>query len=66
MDRLKPCPFCGVPVNLTPKGNLMAWHSADCFFQLLDESNEVDMTEEELRAAFIAAWNRRADGGADG
>lgn len=63
MSELKHCPFCGAPVNLTPRGNLMAWHSADCFFQLLDESNEVDMTEEELRAAFIAAWNRRASDG---
>jgi len=61
MIKLKPCPFCGAPMNLTPNGNLMAWHSVDCVFQLLDESNTVDMTEEELRAAFIAAWNRRAD-----
>ena len=63
MSGLKSCPFCVAPVNITPRGNLMAWHRADCFFQLLDESNEVDMTEEELRAAFIAAWNRRANDG---
>lgn len=59
MAELKSCPFCGSQMNLFD-GSLFGWHKADCFFQLLDE-HEVDMTEEELRAAFIAAWNRRAD-----
>lgn len=58
---LKPCPFCGAPMTLTPSGYLWAWHSVDCFFQLLDESNEVDMNEEEIKTAFVEAWNRRAN-----
>lgn len=57
--KLKPCPFCGAPMNLGPNGELIAWHSADCFFSFLDE-HEVDMTEEELQDAFISSWNRRA------
>lgn len=60
---LKPCPFCGVSMTLTKSGYLWAWHSTDCFFQLLDESNEVDMTEDEIKKAFIEAWNRRVDNG---
>lgn len=58
MYELKPCPFCGAPMNLGPNRELIAWHKEDCFFQLLDE-REVDMTEEELMESFVAAWNRR-------
>ena len=63
MEFIKPCPFCGAPMTLTQSGDLWAWHSVDCFFQLLDESNEVDMNEEEIKKAFVEAWNRRAEDG---
>lgn len=59
---LKPCPFCGAPMTLTASGDLWAWHDELCFFNLLDE-HEVDLTEEEIKAEFIKAWNRRADNG---
>jgi len=55
---LKPCPFCGAPMNLMPDGGLWAWHDEDCFFSLLDE-HEVDMDEDELNELFIRTWNRR-------
>ena len=60
---LKHCPICGAPMTLTASGDLWAWHSVDCFFQLLDESNEVDMNEEEIKKAFVEEWNRRVDNG---
>lgn len=61
MMDLKPCPFCGQPMTLSANGELWAWHRVDCFFQLLDEGNEVDMTEEEIAEEFVKAWNRRAE-----
>ena len=61
MSELKPCPFCGAPMTLTAKGELWSWHKVDCFFQLLDEENEVDMDEDEIKTAFVEAWNRRAE-----
>lgn len=61
MDKLKPCPFCGVAMNEI-KGQLFGWHKTDCFFNLLDE-HEVDMTEEQIQEEFVKAWNRRADNG---
>lgn len=57
---LKPCPFCGAQMNLGAHKELVAWHKANCFFQLMDE-HEVDMTEDELQDAFVSAWNRRDD-----
>ena len=57
---LKPCPFCGAVMTLTPNGDLWGWHSVDCFFQMLEEG-EGDMTEEEIKTAFVEAWNRRAN-----
>lgn len=59
-DGLKPCPFCGCPLNLMPDGSLWAWHDEECFFSLMDE-HEVDMEQEEIDALFIKAWNRRAE-----
>ena len=59
MAELKPCPFCGVAMN-EANGQLFGWHKVDCFFTLLDE-HEVDLTEEEIKSAFVEAWNRRAD-----
>ena len=56
---LKPCPFCGTPVNVNGKASLFAWHRADCFFVLLEDA-EIDMTDEEITEAFAQAWNRRA------
>ena len=63
MNKLKPCPFCGVPMNHI-NGQLFGWHKNDCFFQLLDE-HEVDMDEQEIQDAFVKAWNRRATDGRD-
>ena len=60
MAELKPCPFCGTPMNLGRDGQLFGWHKNDCFFNLLNE-HEVDMTEEEIKTAFVEAWNRRAN-----
>ncbi len=62
MTELKRCPFCGCTMNLTANGELFAWHKSDCFFQLLEE-HEVDMTQEQINAEFVKAWNRRADNG---
>lgn len=60
MDKLKPCPFCGAPMNYNAStGEIIGWHEDDCFFCWLEE-DERDMTNEEIVAAFIAAWNRRA------
>ena len=59
MYELKPCPFCGTPMNLAKDRTLMGFHDDDCFFCLLEE-REVDMTEEELMESFVEAWNRRA------
>lgn len=61
MAELKPCPFCGVAMNEV-NGQLFGWHKADCFFTLLDE-HEVDLTDEEIKAAFVKAWNRRVGNG---
>jgi putative intracellular protease/amidase len=61
--KLKTCPFCGVPVNLTDNGEIFGWHDTKCFFSFLDETNVLDMTEEEADKAYIDAWNRRADNG---
>ena len=67
---LKPCPFCGAVMTLTPNGDLWGWHSVDCFFQMLEvgeegfmvnKKGEGDMTEEEIKTAFVEAWNRRAN-----
>ena len=58
MIDLKPCPFCGAEMNLI-NGELKAWHSLNCFFLMLKDS-EVDMTQEEINARFVEAWNRRA------
>lgn len=60
MNNLKPCPFCGCSINLTPNGELVAWHKSDCFFQLLEEQ-EVDMTQEQINAEFVKSWNRRVN-----
>ena len=57
---LEPCPFCGAPMTLAADGSLWAWHKVDCFFQLLYE-HEVDMTDDEIKDAFVEAWNRRAN-----
>jgi len=62
MDRLKSCPFCGCPMNLMADGTLFAWHSSDCFFQLLEEY-EVDMTLDQIKVEFVKAWNRRSNNG---
>lgn len=62
MNNLKPCPFCGCPVNFTSDNGIFGWHDNLCFFQLLDEY-EVDMDQQELGDAFIIAWNRRANDG---
>lgn len=59
-ETLKRCPFCGVPVNRIRPGELFGWHREGCFFRLLDEREEADMTQEELDRAFVTAWNRRA------
>ena len=59
MVELKPCPFCGTPVNVDSKASLFACHRADCFFVLLEDA-EIDMTDEEITEAFAQAWNRRA------
>ena len=61
MAELKPCPFCGAPMNYI-NDQLFGWHTNDCFFQLLDE-HEVDMDEKEIQDAFVKAWNRRATDG---
>lgn len=58
MDKLKPCPFCGAPINST--NHLFGWHKEDCFFVLLEEPDQ-NMTEEELTEALAEAWNRRDD-----
>lgn len=58
MTELKPCPFCGVPMNFC-NGILFAFHKGDCFFQYLEE-NEVDLSEDEILDDFVKAWNRRA------
>lgn len=62
MAELKPCPFCGAQMNFGAHKELVAWHKENCFFNLMDE-HEVDMTEDEIKDAFVAAWNRRADNG---
>lgn len=62
MDGLKNCPFCGAKMNLAYNGQIVGWHDALCFFNLLDE-HDVDMTEEEIKCAFVKAWNRRTDNG---
>lgn len=54
---LKPCPFCGCPVNLTCDNAIFAWHSMNCFFSLLEEG-KIDISEE-IGEAFIKSWNRR-------
>ena len=59
MVELKPCPFCGAPMNYVNRTELWAWHDSKCFFTLL-EPVELDMTQEEIDEAFIEAWNRRA------
>lgn len=56
---LKPCPFCGAPMNTDKSFGLFGWHEPDCFFVYLDE-HEVDMYEEEIFTAFVESWNRRA------
>lgn len=61
MAELKSCPFCSAQMNLGAHKELVAWHKEDCFFQLMDGENEVDMTEDELKDAFVEAWNRRVD-----
>ena len=61
MTELKSCPFCGAQMNLGAHKELVAWHKDSCFFQLMDDEHEVDMTEDELKDAFVAAWNRRAN-----
>ena len=59
---LKPCPFCGVPMN--GKNHLFGWHQKDCFLILLEEPPFVeDMTDEEFKAALAEAWNHRAGEG---
>lgn len=61
---LKPCPFCGAPVNGT--GHLFGWHQKNCFLILLEEPSFVDdMTDEEFKKALAEAWNRRADDATD-
>lgn len=57
---LKPCPFCGSPVNLVDGIRLFGWHKDDCFFQFLEE-REIDVAQEKLDEAFILAWNRRKE-----
>lgn len=57
---IKSCPFCGATMNFMGDGSIFGWHKSDCFFQLLDEQ-EVDMTDEEIKKAFVEAWNRRAE-----
>ena len=55
---LKPCPFCGTPMNTGNHFGLFGWHEPDCFFFYLDE-HEVDMYEEDIFPRFISAWNKR-------
>lgn len=54
--KLKPCPFCGNPVNA--RKHLAGWHKPDCFLVLLEEPDP-NMTVEELTEALAEAWNRR-------
>lgn len=56
---LLPCPFCGAATNLSADGGIVAWHDQGCFFNLL-EAGEVDMTQQEIAASFVPAWNARA------
>ena len=60
-DKVKPCPFCGVPVNYV-RGNIWGWHGKDCFFRFLNEK-EVDLTQKQSDDEYIKAWNRRANNG---
>lgn len=60
MIEIKPCPFCGAPMNLSAHGDIVGWHKIGCFLEMLD-ADEVNMTEEEIRVAFVEAWNRRAE-----
>lgn len=57
MTDLKPCPFCGTQMNFSKEHGLFGWHKSDCFFQFLPEK-EVDVTEDEINAEYIEAWNR--------
>lgn len=60
--KLKPCPFCGQPINLIEGNALFGWHKPSCFWHYLDDGKISAMSQEELTAAAVKAWNHRADG----
>lgn len=59
MSELKNCPFCGTPMNISAKKELIGWHKFNCFFNFLEEA-EVDMDDDEIFEAFVKSWNYRS------
>lgn len=51
MDELKPCPFCGNPVEIVPEGDYLEIVCEECGIAMIRESYE----------RIIADWNRRTE-----
>ena len=61
MIELKPCPFCGIRMNVSREGYIVGWHKQSCFFLWLEEDDLDAMSEAEIMDGFVKAWNRREE-----